>query len=137
MVDFSNIKSEDKIKIALKAIKRQGRMQAVEFEPIEIDNYLLKIRALDNPNKWNGFPWTLAELDKLTKITELKTISVQIYARRPKMELYDRISPGKHKDFNKQLWSTAFDHNYGQISPDTLIEIIRYIQVLTSLVAFI
>jgi len=137
MVDFTNIKSEEKIRAALKALKRQGRMQAIEFAPIEIDNYLLKIKALDNPNKWNGFPWTLAELDKLTKITELKKISVQIYARRPNMELYDRISPCKHKDFNKQLWAPSFDHNYGQISPDTLVEIIRYIQVLTSLVAFI
>ena len=30
---------EEKIRIALNGLKRQGRMQAVEFAPIEIDNF--------------------------------------------------------------------------------------------------
>jgi hypothetical protein len=137
MVDFTNIRDETKIREALKGLKRQGRMQAVEFAPIEIDTFMLKIKALDNPNKWNDFPWTPAELAKLTKMTELKTVSVQIYMKRTGTELYDRVSPSKHKDFTKQVWAQAFDHNYGKISTDTLVEVIRYIQVLSSLVAFI
>lgn len=137
MVDFTNIKDEEKIREALKGLKRQGRMQAVEFAPIEIDTYLLKIKALDTPSKWNGFPWTPAELAKLAKMTELKTVSVQIYNKRAGTELYDRVSPSKHKDFMKQVWAQSFDHNYGKISTDTLVEVIRYIQVLSSLIAFI
>lgn len=137
MVDFTNIKDEDKIREALKKMKRQGSHQAVEFPAVEIDTFMLKIRALDNPKKWNGLPWTPAELEKLSKITDLKVVSVQIYSKRPKMELYDRISPSKHKDFTKQIWAQGFDHNYGKVSPDTLVEVIRYIQVLTSLIAFI
>ncbi len=139
MVDFSNIRNEDKILEKLKTLKRQGQWRAQEFPPIEVDGFMLKVTAVDIPQKTrlHGLPWSPKELDALKKIHEIQ-INICIYEKRQGSDVYAKIVPKTHKDFESQSWAklSNFD-GFIKSNANTLVEIIRYIQVFYNCTAFI
>lgn len=137
MVDFSNTRKEEEIKAKLKELKRQGRNMAVEFPPIEIGDFILQIRALDKPQKWTYGPWIPKELEKLKRITELDKVSVKIFEKRPKTDIVNAVQVYSDKRFKEKSWTPKFVQTVGNLHPDELVEVIRFLQVLTELVAFI
>lgn len=137
MVDFSNTRKEADIKNKLHDLKRQGRSRAVEFPAIEIGDFMVQVTALDKPTKWTYGPWTPNELVKLKGITELDQVSVKIFEKRPKTEILNAVQVYTDKRFKDKSWTPKFVQTVGKLTPDELVEVIRYLQVLNELVAFI
>ncbi len=139
MVDFSNIKNEDKILEKLKTLKRQGQWRAQEFPPIEVEGFMIKVTAVDIPqkNQLHGLPWSPKELDALKKIHEIQ-VNISLYEKRPGTDIYNKIVPKTHKDFESQNWAknSNFEGNI-RSNANTLVEIIRYIQVFYNCTAFL
>lgn len=137
MVDFTNIRKEDEIKAKLHSLTRQGRNRAIEFPPIEVADFMIQVHATDTPHnpKWGA--WQAADLAKLKRIPELNFVSVKIYQKRPKSELIDAVQVYSDKRFKDKTWSPKFVQTTGKITPDELVEVIRYLQVLTDMVAFL
>lgn len=137
MVDFSNLRSEDSILRKLKTLNRQGRNRAIEFPMIEVGEFIIQVTARDKPTKWTYGPWLPKELEKLKKIPDLGSINVKIYEKRPKTEILAAVQMKTDKRFSKNSWASKFGDPIGVISPEELIEIIRYLQIINELVAFI
>lgn len=137
MVDFTDIRNEDRIKEKLHSLNRQGRQLAVEFPAIEVGDFLIQVTARDKPSKWTYGPWIPQELAKLPKISELNKINVKIFEKRPKTDILSAVQVRTDKRFSNKTWTHKFGEPIGILTPDELVEIIRYLQVLNDLVAFI
>lgn len=138
MVDFSNIRKEEGIRAALKDIRRQGLNRAIEFPAIDVDQFMIKVQALDNPTKCRWGPWLVKDLIALPRILDLEKIKVKIFEKRPKSEVLSVLQIRDDKRFYTKDWSKKFTNmSVAVITPDELIEIIRYLQVYNELVAFI
>ena len=137
MVDFTNIRKEDEIKSKLHSLSRQGRNRAIEFPPIEIGDFMIQVHATDQPHnpKWGS--WQPQDLVKLKRIPELDKVNVRIFEKRPKTELIDAVQVYSDKRFKEKSWAPKFVQTTGKITPDELVELIRYLQVLIDMVAFL
>ena len=127
MVDFTNSRKEEDIKARLHTLKRQGRNRAVEFPAIEVGDFMLQVTALDKPQKWTYGPWTPNELVKLKGIMELDKVSVKIFEKRPKTEILNAVQVYSDKRFKDKPWTPKFMQTVGQLTPDELVEVIRYL----------
>jgi hypothetical protein len=137
MVDFTNLKKEEDIKTKLHSLIRQGRKTAVAFPSIEIADFLIQVHATDNPDNPKCGAWILQDLVRLDRIPDLNKLNVKIYQKRPNSQLLDVVQIYIDKRFKEVNWASKFVQNVGKITPNELIEIIRYLQVITDMVAFI
>lgn len=149
-MDFTKIKDKKEIYNKLDSVNRQvGLYGGKFFEPFQVDNFLFIVSCIIEEQNNSSFPkWTPQQLFKLKKITSYNKVKVKILENKIsesatiKKSNFPTITNSVHVNtdirFKNAPWKNLFNNSCDAIiSPDLLVDIIRYCQIINNLKLFI